>query len=64
MVPSTKDKASAKMAIDPKCEMKVDPNKTPFKSEYQGKKVYFCCVSCKKTFERDPAARMLPPETG
>ncbi len=52
------------MAIDPICGMTVDPNKTPFKSEYQGRKVYFCCVGCKTAFGRDPAAYTLSPETG
>lgn len=23
-------------------------------TEYKGKKVYFCCPSCKETFEKDP----------
>jgi YHS domain-containing protein len=52
------------MAIDPICGMTVDPNKTPFISEYQGRKVYFCCVGCKRAFERNPDAHTLPPETG
>lgn len=51
------------MAIDPICGMKVDPNRTPFRSEYQGREVYFCCAGCKKAFDGDPAAYMLPPET-
>jgi len=52
------------MAIDPICEMTVDPKKTPFISDYQGRKVYFCCAGCKKAFERNPAVHALPPETG
>jgi len=64
MVLFTKDTAGVKMAIDPICGMTVDPSKTPFKSEYQGRKVYFCCAGCKKTFDRDPAAHLLHPETG
>ncbi|MEX0776513.1 MAG: DUF2231 domain-containing protein [Phycisphaeraceae bacterium] len=26
--------------------------------EYQGKRVYFCCVKCKRQFERDPQANL------
>jgi YHS domain-containing protein len=52
------------MAVDPVCGMTVDPNKTPFWSEYQGRKVYFCCAGCKTAFDRDPATRTVPSETG
>jgi YHS domain-containing protein len=52
------------MAMDPVSGMRLDSNKTPFMFEYQGRKVYFCCVGCKKAFERDPAVHTLPPETG
>ena len=64
MVPFVKDRTGAKMVIDPVCGMTVDSNKTPFKSKYQGRKVYFCCAICKTTFDREPAAHMLPPEAG
>ncbi|MGD0396077.1 MAG: YHS domain-containing protein [Nitrososphaerales archaeon] len=57
-------RAGAKMAVDPICGMTVDPGKTPFVSEYRGTKVYFCCAGCKKVFDRDPAAHLLPSETG
>jgi YHS domain-containing protein len=63
MVPFAKERASTNMAIDPICEMTVDPSRTPFNSEYQGRKVYFCCASCKKTFDGDPVAHMLPSGT-
>ncbi|MGD0318442.1 MAG: YHS domain-containing protein [Nitrososphaerales archaeon] len=52
------------MAIDPMCGMTVEEKKTPFRSEYLGTKVYFCCAGCKTAFDRDPAAHMLPHETG
>jgi len=52
------------MALDPICGMTVDPSKTSFISEYQGRKVYFCCAGCKKIFERNPAAHTLPSGTG
>jgi YHS domain-containing protein len=51
------------MAVDPICGMTVDSSETPFKSEYQGRRVYFCCAGCMKTFERNPAAYRLPPAT-
>lgn len=46
------------MSIDPICGMTIDPNKTPFRSEYQGNAVYFCSLGCKKTFDKDPANHM------
>ncbi len=42
------------MAIDPVCKMKVDENKPAGTSEYKGKKYYFCNMSCKKTFDKNP----------
>ena len=32
-------------------DMKVNPD---IFTDYQGKRVYFCCLSCKAAFERDP----------
>jgi YHS domain-containing protein len=64
MVPLTRDPTGGRMALDPVCGMTVDPNKTPFTSEYRGKKFYFCCAGCKATFDRDPTVHMLPLETG
>ena len=37
-------------------DMKVNPD---IFTDYQGKRVYFCCPSCKAAFERDPD-RYLP----
>lgn len=42
------------MAIDPICKMMVNENMTDFKSEYNGKSYYFCCVGCKKSFDSTP----------
>jgi YHS domain-containing protein len=64
MVPFAEDMAGVKMALDPVCGMAVDPDKIPFKSEYHGRKVYFCCARCKTAFDRDPAAHASSPETG
>lgn len=42
--------------IDPVCMMTVDPATAQFKSDYVGKTYYFCAASCKRSFDRDPAA--------
>ncbi|HZY92310.1 MAG TPA: YHS domain-containing protein [Thermoplasmata archaeon] len=36
---------------DPVCGMTVDTERAPAKGEYDGKMVYFCAESCRKTFE-------------
>jgi YHS domain-containing protein len=43
------------MACDPVCKMEVDPETANWKSEYMGKKYYFCAPGCKTIFDRDPA---------
>jgi YHS domain-containing protein len=42
------------MAKDPVCGMDVDPETAPGMSEYNGKTYYFCSLSCKLDFDRDP----------
>ncbi len=42
------------MALDPVCKMDVDEKKAKFVSDYKGKKYYFCCAPCKKTFDENP----------
>ena len=42
-------------AKDPVCGMMVDEKKTKQKSDYKGKTYYFCAVSCKATFDKNPA---------
>jgi YHS domain-containing protein len=42
------------MAKDPVCGMMVDEKTAKFKSDYQGKTYYFCNVSCKNTFDKNP----------
>ena len=42
------------MAKDPVCKMDVDEKKANHKSEYKGKTYYFCNVSCKSTFDKNP----------
>ncbi len=43
------------MAKDPVCGMMVDEKKAKLKSEYMGKTYVFCALSCKATFDKDPA---------
>jgi uncharacterized membrane protein YraQ (UPF0718 family)/YHS domain-containing protein len=38
-------------AKDPVCGMRVDRQKTPHRSEHEGKTVYFCGAHCKKRFD-------------
>lgn len=39
---------------DPVCGMKVDPKRTKFRSEYQGKIYYFCSKVDKNMFDKIP----------
>jgi uncharacterized protein len=41
-------------ARDPVCGMTVDRAKTPDRSEYAGRTVYFCGAGCKARFDADP----------
>jgi len=43
------------MAIDPICNMDVDPDTAEWSSEYMGKRYYFCAPGCKRMFDQDPA---------
>jgi Cu+-exporting ATPase len=42
------------MALDPVCQMTVEPAKAAAQSTYQGRTYYFCAVGCKQTFDRAP----------
>ena len=42
-------------ARDPVCGMTVDRSKTPYRSEYLGRTVYFCSAGCKASFDADPS---------
>jgi len=48
------------MAIDPVCHMQVNEKEAAATSDYQGKKYYFCSVSCKKAFDQDPEKYLAP----
>jgi P-type Cu+ transporter len=42
------------MAIDPVCKMTVEPAKAAAQSTYRGQTYYFCAVSCKQAFDKEP----------
>lgn len=42
------------MAKDIVCGMQVDDKKAAGTSNYKGKTYYFCSVSCKEKFEKNP----------
>ncbi len=42
------------MPKDPVCGMMVDETKAAAKTEYEGKKYYFCALGCKVAFDKDP----------
>ena len=42
------------MAKDPICGMSVDEKRAAATSNYRGQTYYFCSVSCKETFEKNP----------
>jgi Cu+-exporting ATPase len=42
------------LVTDPVCGMKVDPAKSPHKTEYRGESYSFCCRGCLEEFEADP----------
>jgi xanthine dehydrogenase accessory factor len=41
-------------ATDPVCGMAVDAGGSTYRSEYEGRSFYFCCASCKQTFDKQP----------
>ena len=42
------------MEKDPVCGMLVKTDEAAGRSEYQGKHYFFCAISCKETFDRNP----------
>jgi Cu+-exporting ATPase len=48
------ERDETKQEKDPVCGMNVDPKNVVAKSEYDGKKYYFCCTHCKTKFDADP----------
>ncbi|MEM0054460.1 MAG: YHS domain-containing protein [Nitrososphaeria archaeon] len=43
------------MVKDIVCKMDVDPQKTKYKTEYEGETYYFCSESCQKSFQQNPS---------
>jgi xanthine dehydrogenase accessory factor len=41
-------------AVDPVCQMTVDPAHAAHVTSYKGQNVYFCCAGCKQKFEKTP----------
>jgi xanthine dehydrogenase accessory factor len=46
--------APKRTAVDPVCNMTVDPATASYTSEYAGQTVYFCCGGCKQKFDGEP----------
>jgi xanthine dehydrogenase accessory factor len=44
--------SAASEAIDPICGMTVATANAKYKSEFDGRTIYFCCLRCKETFDR------------
>jgi xanthine dehydrogenase accessory factor len=53
-----RDKPLTKVTIDPVCGMTVEDS-SEFYSERNGERIFFCCESCKETFEADPQKYIL-----
>lgn len=49
------------MSKDLVCGMEVDEKKAPAKSVYMDKTYYFCAMSCKKDFEKNPGKYLKEP---
>ena len=47
-------------AVDPVCRMKVEIAGARHSSEHEGRRYYFCCPACKRSFEREPARYLVP----
>jgi Cu+-exporting ATPase len=47
-------KGSQTMAVDPVCKMTVEPARAAAQSNYRGQTYYFCAVSCKQQFDKEP----------
>ncbi len=51
---------AAASAVDPVCEMKVDPAKTTHHAEHAGDRFHFCSAGCQSKFEADPDKYLKP----
>ena len=48
------------MVLDPVCKMRVDERSAKWRTEYKGKKYYFCAQICKQKFDKSPERYVLP----
>ncbi len=51
----------AQSVLDVVCGMKVDPDRTPHRAEFQGRDYYFCSAGCRERFSADPKRFQHPP---
>ena len=54
------------VVVDPVCGMTVDPERTPFRWQHEGRPYFFCSVSCRQRFQESPEAfqeRSGPPSS-
>jgi YHS domain-containing protein len=47
-------KGGQAMAVDPVCQMTVEPVRAAAQSTYRGQTYYFCAVGCKREFDKEP----------
>lgn len=47
-------------AIDPVCQMEVEPGVTRLVSLYQGHGYWFCFEDCREAFEMNPRKHLVP----
>ena len=48
---------------DPVCGMRVDPAKSRFSHEHDGRRYYFCCGGCRAAFANDPTPFLAAPSS-
>lgn len=50
------------MVQDPVCKMQIEEKNAAGTSTFQGKTYYFCAVSCKGAFDKDPGKYLEKPD--
>jgi len=48
----------AEKVKDPVCGMEIEKEKAAATSEHMGKTYYFCSISCKESFDKEPMKYM------
>jgi len=56
------EKGSATMVKDPVCGMMIDERTAAGTSVYGGQMYYFCSVTCKQQFDREPSSFVAPAD--